>query len=104
MLAAANLLEILPVKEAAAKYLDRHTDAGNCLGINRFAELHSCHALEAKTKGFALQHFTEVCNLQLDVRQPDGISEIAIQYSYQNVETDCQINVYLVVVFFLLVG
>ena len=60
VLSASNLLEILPVKEAASKYLDRHMDPSNCLGIHRFAELHSCHALHMKAKSFTLKHFSQV--------------------------------------------
>ena len=54
------MLEMLSVKDAAARYLDRHMDASNCLGIQRFAEIHACHSLQLKAKSFALKHFSEV--------------------------------------------
>ena len=60
ILSAANLLDIPPVREAASRYLDQHMDETNCLGIQSFAEIHSCHALQRKAKAFALKHFSEV--------------------------------------------
>ena len=60
MLSAANLLDVPPVREAASRYLDQHMDETNCLGIQSFAEIHSCHALQRKAKAFALTHFSEV--------------------------------------------
>ena len=60
ILSAANLLDIPPVREAASRYLDQHMDETNCVGIQRFAEIHSCHALQRKAKAFALKHFSEV--------------------------------------------
>ena len=60
ILSAANLLDVPPVREAASRYLDQHMDETNCLGIQSFAEIHSCHALQRKAKAFALRHFSEV--------------------------------------------
>lgn len=60
LLSAANLLEILPVRDACCQYLDRHMDETNCLGIQSFAEAHSCCELQAKARAFALKHFNDL--------------------------------------------
>ena len=65
LLSAANLLDIPPVREAASRYLDQHMDETNCLWIQSFAEIHSCHALQRKAKAFALKHFSEVIILMV---------------------------------------
>ncbi|XP_054287348.1 kelch-like protein 12 [Macrosteles quadrilineatus] len=62
LLSAANLLQVIPVIEAACQFLERHMDATNCLGIHCFAEAHACTELQKKAKDFALQNFWEVCH------------------------------------------
>lgn len=62
MLSAANLLELLPVRDACCQYLDRHMDETNCLGIQSFAEAHNCLDLQQKARTFALKHFNELIN------------------------------------------
>lgn len=60
LLSAANLLQILPVKDAACDFLERHMDASNCLGIHCFAEQHACTELQNTAKNYALMNFWEV--------------------------------------------
>ena len=60
MLSAANLLEILPVRDACCQFLDKNMDESNCLGIHCFAEVHSCTELMHKAKKFVLKHFQEI--------------------------------------------
>ena len=60
MLSAANLLEVLPVRDACCQFLDRNMDETNCLGIHCFAEVHSCTELMHKAKTFVLKHFQEI--------------------------------------------
>ena len=62
LLSAANLLELLPVRDACCQYLDRHMDETNCLGIQSFAEAHNCLDLQQKARTFALKHFNELIN------------------------------------------
>lgn len=54
LLSTANLLQVLPVKDAACLFLERHMDASNCLGIHIFAEAHACTDLQKKAKDYAL--------------------------------------------------
>ena len=60
LLSAANLLEVLPVRDACCQFLDRNMDETNCLGIHCFAEVHSCTELMHKAKTFVLKHFQEI--------------------------------------------
>ena len=60
LLSAANLLEVLPVRDACCHFLERHMDESNCLGIHCFAETHACSDLQNKTKLFTLHYFTDV--------------------------------------------
>jgi len=60
MLSAANLLEILPVRDACCQFLDKNMDETNCLGIHCFAEIHSCNELMNKAKKYVLKHFQDI--------------------------------------------
>lgn len=60
LLSAANLLEVLPVRDACCQFLDKHMDETNCLGIHCFAEAHACNDLMSKAKVFVLKHFQEI--------------------------------------------
>jgi len=60
ILSAANLIQIIPVKEAACRFLEQHMDPSNCLGIHCFAEYHACEDLKMKSFNYALQNFSEV--------------------------------------------
>ena len=62
LLAAANLLEILPVRDACCQYLAKHMDENNSLGIECFAEMHACSELQLKAKKFSLKKFKEIVN------------------------------------------
>ena len=42
LLSAANLLEVMPDRDACCQFLDRNMDETNCLGIHCFAKVHSC--------------------------------------------------------------
>ncbi|GBO13346.1 Kelch-like protein 20, partial [Araneus ventricosus] len=60
LLSAANLLEVLPVRDACCRFLERHMDETNCLGIHCFAEAHACENLQKKAKEFTLRYFPDV--------------------------------------------
>lgn len=55
LLSAANLLQVMPVRNAACKFLECHMDTTNCIGIYCFAELHSCIDLQQKAFDYALK-------------------------------------------------
>ncbi|XP_023329218.1 kelch-like protein 12 isoform X2 [Eurytemora carolleeae] len=60
LLSAANLLEVLEVRDACCQFLDRNMDETNCLGIHCFAEVHACTELMHRAKAFLLQHFQDI--------------------------------------------
>ncbi|GAB6025875.1 hypothetical protein CHUAL_014049 [Chamberlinius hualienensis] len=60
LLSAANLLEILPVRDACCDFMLKNMDITNCLGINIFAESHACFDMQERAKNFALRYFPEV--------------------------------------------
>lgn len=60
LLSASNLLEVSAVRDACCRYLERHIDSSNCIGIHCFAELHSCQELARKAKVFILRYVITV--------------------------------------------
>ncbi|KAK7593017.1 hypothetical protein V9T40_007769 [Parthenolecanium corni] len=60
LLSAANLLQVMPVRNAACDFLESHMDTSNCLGICCFAESHACLDLQQKAFNFALKNFWNV--------------------------------------------
>lgn len=61
LLAAANLLDVMAVREACCRFMERQMDEMNCVGIHCFAEAHSCKVLEKRSMDYILEHFTSVC-------------------------------------------
>eukprot|EP00063_Salmo_salar_P083742 XP_014058577.1 PREDICTED: kelch-like protein 20 [Salmo salar] len=61
LLAAANLLDVMAVREACCRFMERQMDEMNCVGIHCFAEAHSCRELEKRSMDYILQHFGSVC-------------------------------------------
>ncbi|KAM9392378.1 kelch-like protein 24 [Pholidichthys leucotaenia] len=61
LLAAANLLDVMSVREACCHFMERHMDEMNCVGIHCFAEAHSCKVLEKRSMDYILEHFGAVC-------------------------------------------
>ena len=60
LLSAANLLRVLPVRDACCRFLEKNMDEGNCIGIHCFAEAHACTELQQNAKKFILRYFPEV--------------------------------------------
>lgn len=61
LLAAANLLDVMAVREACCRFMERQMDEMNCVGIHCFAEAHSCRELERRSMEYIQQHFSSVC-------------------------------------------
>ncbi|XP_028267808.1 kelch-like protein 20 isoform X2 [Parambassis ranga] len=61
LLAAANLLDVMAVREACCRFMERQMDEMNCVGIHCFAEAHSCKMLEKRSMDYILEHFSTVC-------------------------------------------
>jgi len=60
MLAAANLFQYPSIVNACCQFLQIHLHSSNCLGIEHFAQLHSCYDLEIQANCFALENFSAV--------------------------------------------
>jgi len=61
LLSAANLLQVIPVREACCRFMLRHMDESNVIGVHCFAEAHDCNDLAVKAKDFILDSFLHVC-------------------------------------------
>lgn len=57
LLTAANLLQLIDVRDACCDYLQTQLEASNCLGIRDFADLHGCIELANYAESFIQQHF-----------------------------------------------
>ncbi|XP_033024292.1 kelch-like protein 23 [Lacerta agilis] len=60
LLEAADLLQFASVKKACERFLIRHLDVDNCLGMHSFAEHHVCSELEKESRRILLSRFDEV--------------------------------------------
>ena len=70
---AANLLQLVDVRDACCEFLQSQLHPTNCLGIKAFADLHGCIDLVAGAESYIESHFTEVLDcdefLSLNHRQ-----------------------------------
>lgn len=60
ILPAANLLQILSIRDACCGFLLNQLHPSNCLGIRKFADTHSCQELQISSLKYALDNFQEV--------------------------------------------
>jgi kelch-like protein 2/3 len=73
LLPAANLLQLMDVKEACSEFLKSQLHPSNALGIRAFADMHGCLDLLSATEEFIQCHFADVVEgeefLGLNVQQ-----------------------------------
>ena len=104
MLAAANLFQYEVIVEACCDFLSRHLHPSNCLGIEHFAHMHSCHKLESESKQFVMDNFRSVveydefCELPverlivyissdlIDVRTEESVYEAVIKWLQHDID------------------
>jgi len=55
---AANMLQLQEVTEACCDFLQSQLSPTNCIGINAFADLHSCTNLTTISEVYIHQHFS----------------------------------------------
>lgn len=60
LLPAANLLQLQFVRESCCTFLQSQLHPSNCLGIRKFADIHSCSDLLTHASSFTEQHFSDV--------------------------------------------
>lgn len=85
ILPAANLLQMGGVLEACCTFLASQLHPSNCLGIMKFADLHSCTGLWKKCKMFMQQRFPEIA-------LHEEFLELAIQ-EMEKIVSDSNLNV-----------
>ncbi len=56
LLTAANLLQLNSVRDACCDFLQCQLHPTNCLGIQRFADMHDCSELLQASRRFTEQH------------------------------------------------
>ncbi|KAG7510770.1 kelch 28 [Solea senegalensis] len=64
LLPAANLLQVKLVLKECCSFLESQLDAGNCIGISRFAETYGCHDLCLAATKFICENFEDVCQTE----------------------------------------
>ncbi|XP_055340167.1 kelch-like protein 5 [Paramacrobiotus metropolitanus] len=102
LLITADRLEFCIVRKECCEFLAEQLDAGNCLGIARFAHSLGCTDLEKKAKQFANKHFLDVvredefyhlseCELceiissqYLTVNREDDVLQAALRWIHSN--------------------
>lgn len=60
LLAAGSLFEYPAIVDACCEFLKRQLHQSNCLGIEHFAQLHSCIKLQEEARNYVLENFTAV--------------------------------------------
>lgn len=50
VLSAANLFQLISLREGCAEYMMNHVTVNNCIGIYFFARAHECNLLALKAK------------------------------------------------------
>lgn len=109
LLRAADRLQFAAVKAACERFLLRHLDAANCLGMHAFAQHHRCPELEKEARRLLLSRFEEVWQQEefvdvseetlrfvlsrdnLNVRKAEAAIEPVVQWVAHDVEAriDC---------------
>ncbi|CAH8617584.1 unnamed protein product [Heterobilharzia americana] len=60
LLPAANLFQLTAVRDVCCEFLQSQLHPSNCLGIQKFADLHNCQDLLDFSRRFTEQHFGEL--------------------------------------------
>ncbi|XP_075261820.1 uncharacterized protein LOC142353456 isoform X2 [Convolutriloba macropyga] len=60
LLQAASMFQLTDVVNACCKFLADQLHPSNCLGINEFADIHTCDELKSSSNNFIEEHYTAV--------------------------------------------
>ena len=61
VLSAANLFQVLPLRDGCAAFMLQHISVANCIGIYFFAKAHECYRLAARAHLIVKTEFEDVC-------------------------------------------
>lgn len=81
MLAAACLFQYPAIVEACVEFLIQQLHPSNCLGIESFAQLHSCTDLQDKARQYALENF-------LSLVENDEFLDLSVERLIEYVSND----------------
>lgn len=105
LLPAANILQLVEVRDACCEFLQSQLHPSNCLGIRAFADLHACQQLQQYAQAYTEQHFSEVvqneeflnltaaqvcqliCSDQLTVTSEEQVFESVMQWVRRDLAT-----------------
>jgi len=96
VLSAANMFEMLTLRDGCASFMVHHVTVDNCVGVYFFARAHECHELASCAQRVITGEFETVCRLPELLSLPaDKLIDI-ISDDQVSVITSCR-NSYLVV-------
>lgn len=61
LLSAANLFQLIPLREGCAEFMMNHVTVANCIGVFFFAKAHHCNVLALKAKEIINNKFPQLC-------------------------------------------
>ena len=61
LMLAVNMFQMPTLRDACARFLEKHITISNAIGIYFFAVAHNCDKLEDLAKKVVVENFTEVC-------------------------------------------
>jgi len=63
VLSAANLFQMINLRDGCAKFMMHHISEDNCVGLYFFARAHECHSLAEAARRLVNAEFEAVCQL-----------------------------------------
>ncbi|CAH1781616.1 unnamed protein product [Owenia fusiformis] len=77
LLSAANLFQLLSLRDGCATFMTKHVTISNCIGVYFFAKAHQCIPLANSAKEILMSRFTILCREQEFLSLPyDKLIEI----------------------------
>ncbi len=70
MLAAGSMFQYPAIVDSCCEFLAKQLHSSNCLGIENFAQLHSCAKLETEAHSYALENFSNVVEHEEFIEMP----------------------------------
>lgn len=64
LLSAANLFQLIPLRDGCAEFMMNHVTVANCIGVFFFAKAHQCNVLALKAKEIINNKFPLLCKQQ----------------------------------------
>ncbi|KRX15556.1 Kelch-like protein 3 [Trichinella nelsoni] len=92
ILIAADLLEMSEVTNCCCEFLKSQLNPSNCIGIQEFAEHHSCIALSIFARVYCEQHFDEV--IKNEEYLSLSLTNLLQIISSDNLKTRCESDVF----------